>query len=184
MRHLGGTMRRQEKPQNEPANSSTDNKDTTNAAGRTQYLNQDMAVSTRILIWSLVISFIICWTPFHVYHIAVSLGLVTDLLSFEPIYTYSDNLQLTMFWCSNLDDAANCLAWLNAVVNPFLYAFVGKKFRANLFTLVKKWCGQTGGRESEPERLDQFSEPFSTNVTQSGGAATMSTTKMTSSSKE
>ena len=81
-----------------------------------------------------------------------------------------------MFWCSNLDDAANCLAWLNAVVNPFLYAFVGKKFRANLFTLVKKWSGQSG-KESEPERLDQFSEPFSTNVTQFGAVSTKSSSK-------
>ena len=68
MRHLGT---RREKPQREElGGGGADNKD----SNVTQYLNQDMAVSTRILIWSLVISFIICWTPFHVYHIAVSLG--------------------------------------------------------------------------------------------------------------
>ena len=49
---------------------------------------------------------------------------------------------MTQFWCTNLDDLANCLAWFNAVINPFLYAFVGKKFRQNLFEMVRSWSGK------------------------------------------
>ena len=36
--------------------------------------NKEINISTRILIWSLITSFVICWTPFHLYHIAVSFG--------------------------------------------------------------------------------------------------------------
>ena len=37
-----------------------------------------------------------------------------------------------------MEDVANCLAWFNAVINPFLYAFVGRNFRKNLTDIVRK----------------------------------------------
>ena len=68
-------------------NESREPSTETDKAGKTQVLNKDVTMSTRILIWvrfvktgknneekSLIVSFVICWTPFHLYHIAVSLG--------------------------------------------------------------------------------------------------------------
>ncbi|CAG5098008.1 Oidioi.mRNA.OKI2018_I69.XSR.g15328.t1.cds [Oikopleura dioica] len=72
-----------------------------------------------ILIMVLIISFIFCWLPFHLWHIAKITGV---------------NVSRTT--CSITTDLTFVLAYFNAVLNPILYSFLSHDFR-NRFTLTR-----------------------------------------------
>nr|XP_039261564.1 cysteinyl leukotriene receptor 2-like isoform X1 [Styela clava] len=81
--------------------------------------NSDRRDSERvkvILICGLiVILFVVCWLPFHAVHLAKLVGI-----------SGSEEL------CKGLSTATTVLAIANSALNPFLYSFIGKNFRAKL----------------------------------------------------
>ncbi|XP_012707682.2 C-X-C chemokine receptor type 2 [Fundulus heteroclitus] len=80
------------------------------------------------VITAVVIAFLLCWTPYHVTMMADTL-LRADLVPFDCAARRSVTLAL---------DVTNTVALLHSSINPFLYAFVGEKFRRKMMLLLQK----------------------------------------------
>ncbi|XP_073457323.1 chemerin-like receptor 1 [Aquarana catesbeiana] len=73
------------------------------------------------VIAAVIISFFICWFPFHVFSIINSYGTLHDLrLLFLIGYFISHSL-----------------AFLNSCVNPLLYVFIGQNFKQKFWSAIK-----------------------------------------------
>ncbi|XP_053483560.1 C-X-C chemokine receptor type 1 [Ictalurus furcatus] len=80
------------------------------------------------VILSVVLAFVICWLPNNVAALVDTLlrgGFITDTCKTR------DNLEVTLY-------VTEALAFMHCAINPILYAFVGKKFRNHLLTLLSK----------------------------------------------
>ena len=99
-----------------------------------------------ILVANLIISFVICWLPFHTWHIMRLSGLeltarmacryIRDV-TFCLAYLNSDEVSN----CCSLEGALwNALTSLNPLeaMNPILYSFLGYGFRNRLFNAIKR----------------------------------------------
>ncbi|KAM4711062.1 C-X-C chemokine receptor type 2-like [Anableps anableps] len=81
----------------------------------------------RVII-AVVIAFLVCWVPYHITMMVDTL-IRTNLIKFDCTLRRSVSLAL---------DITNTLALLHSSINPFLYAFVGEKFRKKMMYLVQK----------------------------------------------
>ena len=69
----------------------------------------------------LVITFVMCWTPFHMRNI------------FKVL-----NVHLLAPTCKFIEDLANIGAAANSVVNPFIYSFLSTQFRQKLGQILER----------------------------------------------
>ncbi|XP_028250933.1 C-X-C chemokine receptor type 2-like [Parambassis ranga] len=81
----------------------------------------------RVII-SVVIAFLLCWTPYHMTLVMDTL-MRANLISFECAGRRMVNMALVV---------TNSLALLHSCINPFLYAFVGEKFRKKMMLLFQR----------------------------------------------
>ncbi|XP_005812273.1 C-X-C chemokine receptor type 1-like [Xiphophorus maculatus] len=81
----------------------------------------------RVII-AVVIAFLLCWAPYHITMMIDTL-VRTNLIPFDCSFRRSVTLAL---------DITNTLALLHSSINPFLYAFVGEKFRKKMMYLMQK----------------------------------------------
>ncbi|XP_073457319.1 chemerin-like receptor 1 [Aquarana catesbeiana] len=73
------------------------------------------------VIAAVIISFFICWIPFHVFTIMDSYGMHHDLRAVDSIgYVISHSL-----------------AYSNSCVNPLLYVFIGQNFKQKFWSSIK-----------------------------------------------
>lgn len=80
------------------------------------------------VILCVVLAFVICWLPNNLAEFMDTLlrgGLISDTCQNR------DKLQLTMY-------VTQALAFMHCAINPIVYAFVGKKFRNHLLSLLSK----------------------------------------------
>lgn len=80
------------------------------------------------VILCVVLAFVICWLPNNLAEFMDTLlrgGLISDTCNNR------DNLEVAMY-------ITQALAFMHCAINPILYAFVGKKFRNHLLTLLSK----------------------------------------------
>ncbi|XP_007667551.1 B1 bradykinin receptor [Ornithorhynchus anatinus] len=79
------------------------------------------------LILTLVVIFLLCWTPYH-------------LLSFFD-FLFSKNVLKGCFWEDFIDlgiQLSTFLSFINSCLNPIIYVFVGKFFRAKVWEIYKQ----------------------------------------------
>ncbi|XP_031147060.1 C-X-C chemokine receptor type 2-like isoform X1 [Sander lucioperca] len=81
----------------------------------------------RVIVF-VVVAFLLCWTP---YHIAV----MADTFFRSKIVPYRCPARMAV---DRAMFATQSLGLLHSCVNPVLYAFVGEKFRKNLFQIMRK----------------------------------------------
>ncbi|XP_067116630.1 C-X-C chemokine receptor type 2-like [Osmerus mordax] len=100
------------------------------------------------VIVAVVIAFLLCWMPYH-------LAMIADLLVRAKVVAFDcsvrTSLDLTFV-------VTHSLALTHCCINPFLYAFVGEKFRSNLGALVK--------RSWRSDRMSSGSARFSRSTSQ------------------
>ncbi|XP_037618324.1 C-X-C chemokine receptor type 1-like [Sebastes umbrosus] len=80
------------------------------------------------VIIAVVIVFLLCWTPYHI-TLIVDTILRANLIPFDCALRRAVNKALVI---------TNVLALFHSCINPFLYAFVGEKFRNKMMQLLQK----------------------------------------------
>lgn len=80
------------------------------------------------VIMCVVIAFLLCWTPYHI-TLVVDTLMRADLISFECAGRRMVSTALVV---------THNLALLHSCINPFLYAFVGEKFRKKMMLLFQR----------------------------------------------
>ncbi|XP_041835233.1 C-X-C chemokine receptor type 1-like isoform X2 [Melanotaenia boesemani] len=105
----------------------------------------------RVII-SVVVAFLLCWTPYHVTLVADTL-LRTKLVPYDCAMRRSVSLALGL---------TKDLALTHSCINPFLYAFVGEKFRKKMTRFVQ--------RKLRKERMSGSRFSRSTSLTSEGSA--------------
>ncbi|XP_051799511.1 C-X-C chemokine receptor type 2-like isoform X2 [Acanthochromis polyacanthus] len=81
----------------------------------------------RVII-AVVIAFLLCWTPYHI-TMVVDLLMRADLIQFDCAFRMSVTNALLI---------TNGLALVHSGINPFLYAFVGEKFKKKMSLLLQR----------------------------------------------
>lgn len=82
---------------------------------------------TTVLILVLVATFLVCWTPYHLFAFLEFLFQVRAVQS--------------CFWENFIDlglQCANFFAFINSCLNPVIYVFVGQLFRTKVWELYKQ----------------------------------------------
>lgn len=106
----------------------------------------------RVII-AVVIAFLLCWTPYHI-------TMVVDLLMRADLIQFDCALRMSVNRASII---TNGLALLHSCINPFLYAFVGEKFKKKMSLLFH--------RKFRQERMSSGSKfSRSSSQTSDGGA--------------
>ncbi|XP_063043809.1 leukotriene B4 receptor 1 [Engraulis encrasicolus] len=77
------------------------------------------------LIATVVVAFVICWTPHHIGNI-LSLVYIGIKTSYEDAATHVEEVRVTMAFI------AGAMAFVSSAVNPVLYAFAARSFRTSL----------------------------------------------------
>uniref|UniRef100_A0A672FHX2 G-protein coupled receptors family 1 profile domain-containing protein n=1 Tax=Salarias fasciatus TaxID=181472 RepID=A0A672FHX2_SALFA len=108
----------------------------------------------RVII-AVVVAFLLCWLPYHITMVVDTL-LRAELIKPDCTTRKAVNLALVV---------TNTLALLHSCINPFLYAFVGEKFRERMKVLLR--------RKLRQERLS-ISKISRTTSQTSEGAGTIS----------
>ncbi|XP_044149467.1 C-X-C chemokine receptor type 3-like isoform X1 [Bufo gargarizans] len=91
---------------------------------RSQKFKKERAIR---LIIAVVVAFFLCWTP---YNIVAFLDMFT-LLDIINDCTTTNNLDFAL-------SITSCICYLHCCLNPILYAFIGAKFKNNMFNLISK----------------------------------------------
>ena len=100
------------------------------------------------VIAAVVAAFLACWTPYHV-------AVVTDaVLRAGPAAAYRCPARAAV---DRALFATQSLGLLHSCVNPALYAFVGRKFRGRLETVVKRTSNTNTPRASKSSSVDRTS---------------------------
>ncbi|XP_054479982.1 C-X-C chemokine receptor type 2-like [Anoplopoma fimbria] len=102
------------------------------------------------VIIAVVIVFLLCWTPHHLTMMIDTL-MRTDVILFNCAFRRAVNFALVF---------TQILALSHSCINPFLYAFVGEKFRDNMMQLVN--------RKARQERMSGSKFSRSTSQTSEG----------------
>ncbi|KAM4559706.1 C-X-C chemokine receptor type 1-like [Odontesthes bonariensis] len=102
-----------------------------------------------------VIAFLLCWTPYHI-------TMVVDTLIRAKLITPDCAARRTV---SLALDVTNGLALTHSCINPFLYAFVGEKFRRKMTHLLQ--------RKLRRERMSGSKFSRSTSQTSEGTGAVL-----------
>lgn len=79
------------------------------------------------LIIAVVAAFFLCWTP---YNIVAFLDMLT-MLEIKNDCNFTINIDFAL-------SVTSCISYLHCCLNPILYAFIGAKFKNNLFDLISK----------------------------------------------
>ncbi|XP_061571657.1 C-X-C chemokine receptor type 1-like [Cololabis saira] len=106
----------------------------------------------RVII-AVVVAFLLCWTPYHITMVVDTL-LRADLILFDCAVRKSVDAALL---------ATNSLGLVHSCINPFLYAFVGQKFRMKMLLLFQ--------RKLRQERLSGSKFSRSTSHTSEGSGS-------------
>ncbi|XP_075695095.1 C-X-C chemokine receptor type 3-like [Rhinoderma darwinii] len=80
------------------------------------------------LIIAVVVAFFLCWTPYNIVAFIDMLTLL-DVVKYDCIVTRNIDFALSV---------TSCICYLHCCLNPILYAFIGAKFKSNLFDLIGK----------------------------------------------
>ncbi|XP_029315090.1 C-X-C chemokine receptor type 2-like isoform X2 [Cottoperca gobio] len=80
------------------------------------------------VIVSVVVAFLLCWTPYHI-------SVMVDTLSRAKIVLYQCSARMAV---DQAMFATQSLGLLHSCVNPVVYAFVGEKFRKSLLQMMRK----------------------------------------------
>lgn len=108
----------------------------------------------RVII-AVVVAFLLCWLPYHLTMVVDTL-LRAELITFDCAMRRAVNLALVV---------TNTLALLHSCINPFLYAFVGEKFRKRMKMLLQ--------RKLRQERLSASKMSRSTSQTSEGAGTVL-----------
>merc|ERR1712141_631637 len=74
---------------------------------------------------AVILCFLICWTPYHIQRI---MFVVVNMKSgWEQFHSLHETLHVV----------SGCCYFLSAVVNPFLYSLLSKRFRRGFHDLVR-----------------------------------------------
>nr|XP_056718337.1 leukotriene B4 receptor 1-like [Euleptes europaea] len=92
---------------------------------RLRLLKSHKKIKTRKLIAAVVLAFFVCWLPYHVFNILISVAL---MLKKERPETAQTLLGVTKV-ATNIHGA---LAFVSSCLNPILYAFAARSFRGGL----------------------------------------------------
>ncbi|XP_053323793.1 C-C chemokine receptor type 3-like [Spea bombifrons] len=92
----------------------------------TKMYNKDKAMK---LILVIVLAFFICWTPYNVVICVKTIHMSKK----SPNVDCDNNTDYAFYICRNI-------AYFHCCINPFLYTFVGTKFRRHLSTMLRKQC--------------------------------------------
>ncbi|XP_008303128.1 C-X-C chemokine receptor type 2-like [Stegastes partitus] len=103
------------------------------------------------VITAVVIAFLLCWTPYHI-------TMVVDLLMRADLIQYGCAMRISVDIASTVTKG---LALFHSCINPFLYAFVGEKFRKKMSLLLQR---------KRQERLSGSKFSRSSSQTSDGGA--------------
>lgn len=107
------------------------------------------------VITAVVVAFLLCWTPYHITMVVDTL-LRADLIPYDCAVRRSVVLALLV---------TNTLGLLHSCINPFLYAFVGEKFRKKMNLLLH--------RKLRQERLSGSKFSRSTSQTSEGSGTVL-----------
>lgn len=99
-----------------------------------------------------VVAFLICWTPYHI-------TVMTDTFFRAKIVPYKCPARIAV---DEAIFATQTLGLLHSCVNPVLYAFVGEKFRKNLWQIMRKMGITERTSVTRSSRSSQSSEITST----------------------
>ena len=100
------------------------------------------------VIVAVVIAFLLCWMPYN-------LAMIADLLLRAKVVAFDCSVRTSLDLTIGV---THSLALTHCCINPFLYAFVGEKFRSNLGALVK--------RKRRSDRMSSGSVRFSRSTSQ------------------
>ncbi|XP_022606005.1 B2 bradykinin receptor-like [Seriola dumerili] len=85
------------------------------------------------LVLAVLLSFLVCWVPFHLVKI-IEMLIIAKVLEGCDLYRHIEATKLIVIY----------LAFFNSVLNPILYVIVGKKFRKKVKEVFKQWsAGRT-----------------------------------------
>ncbi|XP_069803211.1 C-X-C chemokine receptor type 3-like [Dendropsophus ebraccatus] len=79
------------------------------------------------LIIAVVVTFFLCWTP---YNIVAFLDMLT-LMEINNECDFKVNIDVA-------SSVTSCICYLHCCLNPILYAFIGEKFKRNLYDMIAK----------------------------------------------
>lgn len=90
-----------------------------------------------VLVANLIVSFVICWLPFHSW---VSRFLIwKQSVQFQKHLMRLSGLELTARTaCRYIRDVTFCLAYLNSLMNPLLYSFLAYGFRNRFYKALQR----------------------------------------------
>ncbi|KAG7335629.1 hypothetical protein KOW79_000322 [Hemibagrus wyckioides] len=94
---------------------------------RLQTIRSSKKLAIRLVVVVMVV-FFCCWTPYNIAAILKALELKKIL---NPSCKGSNNIQLAL-------QATEAIAYSHSCINPFLYVFVGEKFRRQLARLLRQ----------------------------------------------
>ncbi|XP_019621081.1 PREDICTED: allatostatin-A receptor-like [Branchiostoma belcheri] len=104
------------------------------------------------MLFIVTVFFLVCWLPFHI-------------TSFS-IHSYADGQNIAVVY------VATALAVLNSVINPFLYAFIGRNFRKHIAKLFCRKTLLSSGSDRTNMRMSNLSVFTSRNSGISNGTET------------
>ena len=89
-----------------------------------------------VLVANLIVSFVICWLPFHSW---VRVLLNERLIQNQKHLMRLSGLELTAHTaCRYIRDVTFCLAYLNSLMNPLLYSFLAYGFRNRFYKALQR----------------------------------------------
>ncbi|XP_006878268.1 PREDICTED: LOW QUALITY PROTEIN: bradykinin receptor B1 [Chrysochloris asiatica] len=98
---------------------------------------------TTVLIFTLVVTFLVCWTPYHFF------AFVDFLIRVQALHG--------CFWEDFSDlglQFANFFAFINSCLNPVIYVFMGRLFRTKVWELYKRYTPRSSVPTSSPHRKE------------------------------
>lgn len=110
-----------------------------------------------LLMWAYVVVFLICWLPYH-----VSMLLLT--LHATHIFLHCNLVNLLYFFYEIID----CFSMLHCVANPILYNFLSPSFRGRLLSLVVRYLPKEQARAAGRRASSSSSTQHSIIITKEG----------------
>ncbi|XP_004376757.1 B1 bradykinin receptor [Trichechus manatus latirostris] len=109
---------------------------------------EPMNSKTTALILTLVITFLVCWTPYHFF------AFLDFLFRVQVLHG--------CFWEDFSDlglQYANFFAFINSCLNPVIYVFMGRLFRTKVWELYK-WCTPGSAAPMSPTHRKEILQLF------------------------
>ncbi|XP_005079795.1 G-protein coupled receptor 182 [Mesocricetus auratus] len=110
-----------------------------------------------LLLWAYVVVFVVCWLPYH-----VTMLLLT--LHSTHIFLHCHLLNLLYFFYEIID----CFSMLHCVANPILYNFLSPSFRGRLLSIVVRYLPKEQARAAGHGASSSSSTQHSIIITKEG----------------